>query len=283
MTANDVSPIAAAFNALNSANAAWNVSIERPAGVGWIAGVEMKDAHTGPFNELLMRIGEQSRSDDKLTIAASFALRFGYASAIAIAPYLRFQCVPDISLGNVAFKFGAGTFFERTALYVPRGVVIEGDSRATHPSMTTVPDANTLLQRLREALVSQAAPVVDALYRWSGFAHRGTWGMLTSSWASQFTTFCNNPHDQRDVAPQLDAFFAGDDIVAEMRPIMTAVATDSETHLYQRRASCCRFYLLPGGNLCASCPLVGDDERMHRNVAWLKSQQVRAQPQQKLH
>lgn len=275
MTTHDVPPIASVYEALRAENAAWNVTIEQPSGPGWISGEEMKDPHAGPFNELLERIGERSQSTDKLTTAASFSLRFGWASAMAIAPYLRFQCVPDISLGNVSFKFGPGTFFERTAMYVPRGVVVQNDPRSSHASMTTVPDAHTLLKTLRDALTAQSAPVVDALHRWSGFAHRGTWGMLTSSWASQFTAYCDNPHDQRDVAPQLDALFAGNDVVAEMRPAMRTVSYGGETHLYQRRASCCRFYLLPTGNLCASCPLVSDEERTRRNIVWMQTQAER--------
>lgn len=273
---NEASPIALVYESLRAENAAWNVSIEHPSGPGWISGEEMKDAHTGPFNELLERIGERSGTTDKLTIAASFSLRFGWASAMAIAPYLRFQCVPDISLDNVSFKFGAATFFERTAMYEPRGVVVESDRRSKHPSILSVADAPALTNALRDALTEQSAPVVDALYRWSGFAHRGTWGMLTSSWASQFTTYCENPHDQRNVAPQLDALFAGNDIVAEMRPVMRAVSYEGHIHLYQRRASCCRFYLLPTGNLCASCPLVSDEERIQRNIEWMKTQHERA-------
>lgn len=276
MSSNDISPVASVYESLRATNAACNVSIERPQGPGWISGEEMKDAHNGPFNELLIRIGERSQSDDKLNIAASFALRYGWASAMAIAPFMRFQCVPDIRLSNVSFKFGARTFYERTAMYVPRGVVVEGDSRATHPSVTTVANQRELLSRLRDALTAQSMPVVDALHRWSGFAPRGTWGILTSSWASQFTSFAPNPHDQRDLAPLLDDFFAGDDLVAEMRPTMRAVTHRGETHLYQRRASCCRFYLLPSGSLCASCPLVDDEERTRRNIEWMETQQQRA-------
>ena len=75
--------------------------------------------------------------------------------------------------------------------------------------------------------------------------------------------------DQRGLVTELDAFFAGDDIVAAMRPRMHAVSVDGATRLYQRRASCCRMYLLPGGSLCTSCPLVGDEERQKLFLATL--------------
>ena len=123
------------------------------------------------------------------------------------------------------------------------------------------------------ALVGQAAPVVATLEQWSGFARRGTWGQPTSAWAAQFMAIAEPRDDQRGLAPELDAFFAGDDLVAAMRPRMQAVSVDRATYLYQRRASCCRLYLLPGGELCASCPLVDDDERLARNCAWMHDRQ----------
>lgn len=266
------SPIEDAFDALRRLNASWNVEVAKPAGAGWLQGAELLDAEHGPFNELLLRIGERAKTGDRRTIAASFALRFGWASAMAIAPYLRHDCVPDIELGNVAFKFRESTFFERTAIYEPRGTVAQGDHRAPHPSLQTVMDREALLMKLRQSLAGQAAPVVEALYRWSGFARRGTWGMLTSSWASQFTGLCDTPDDQFGMLPIIERFFRGDDDVAVMQPRMHPVSYGSAIHLYQRRASCCRYYLLPQGDLCASCPLVPHEKRLQLNLEWMKTQ-----------
>jgi hypothetical protein len=53
---------------------------------GWIDGTDLRDAGAGPFHALLRRIGDVARTTDRRTIAASFALRFGWSSAIAIAP-----------------------------------------------------------------------------------------------------------------------------------------------------------------------------------------------------
>jgi ferric iron reductase protein FhuF len=271
------SPVVEIYDALRAPNASWNVEIATPArrGQGWIAGTDLRSASTGPFHDLLSRIGDRAKTADRRTIAASFALRFGWASAMAIAPYLRYECVPDIALDNVSFKFRESTFLERTAMHEPRGIVVAADPRAAHPSIRNVPDHPALLQALRAALIDQATPVVDALYEWSGFAPRGTWGMLTSSWASHFTSFCENRHDQRSIQPTIDAFFAGTDIVADMQPLMHSVTWRDETHLFQRRASCCRYYLLPRGDLCASCPLVSQEERLARNLAWMKTQSER--------
>jgi hypothetical protein len=241
----------------------------------WIDGPDLREARTGPFHVLLLRIGEAARTTDRRTMAASFALRFGWSSAIAIAPYLRSRWVPDIALDNISFAFSRSTAFERAALRAVRGVVMAGDPRAGDASISTVPDAGALRRALRDALVAQSTPVVAALERWSGFAPRGTWGLLTSAWAAQFTAIAEPRVDQRALVPEIEAFFAGDDLVALMQPRMHAVSIAGATHLYQRRASCCRLYLVPGGELCASCPLVGDDERLARNRDWLRSQLAR--------
>ncbi len=190
---------------------------------------------------------------------------------MAVAPYLRYQCVPDVRLDNVSFKFRASTFFERTAIYEPRGFVVASDPRGRDASMSVVPDPSALLRTIRDLLVAQSGPMVDALCEWSGFARLGTWGMLTSSWASQFTNLWLDRRDQRSVGPVLDRFFEGDDVVAQMRPTMHAVEYGGAVHLYQRRASCCRYYLVPDGALCASCPLVSHDERLVRNREWMKT------------
>lgn len=267
------SPVTDVFKSLRALNASWAVHVGRPEpAAGWVHGDDLHDASAGPFNALLRNIGERAKTDDKRTIAASFSLRYGWASAIAIAPYLRYRCVPDIALSNVSLKFKESTFFERTAIHEPRGVMVAGDPRAAHPSIAVVANDHALLRALRHALVEQATPVVEALYDWSGFARRGSWGMITSSWAAQFTGLCENRQDHRTVWPEIEALFAGEDIVFEMRPLMHAVTFRDHTHLYQQRASCCRYYLLPQGDLCASCPLVTHEERLARNQEWMRKQ-----------
>ncbi len=272
MSVPPISPVAAVYEELKALDASWTVEIGRPEGPGWVAGVDLRDASAGPFLGLLERIGERAQTADKRTIAASFALRYGWASAMAIAPYLRGQCVPDIALDNVSFKFKPSTFFERTAIYEPRGTVTAADPRAHSDSLSTVADAEALLAELRRALIAQATPVVDALHAWSGFARRGTWGMLTSSWAAHFTGLCEDRNDQRPALPIIHALFEGADEVARMQPRLHTVALDGAVHVYQRRASCCRWYLLPSGALCASCPLVSHDERVQRNLVWMRQQ-----------
>jgi len=266
-------PMLRVFEGLRQMNASWGVEIGRPEpGTGWIGGRELANAGSGPLNELLLRMGARLKTSDRRTIAALYALRFGWASAMAIASCMKYDCVPVVSLDNVSLKFKESTFFERTAIHEARGVVLESPHHADEPGLRTVSDRETLLRCLRQELVAQAQPVVKALYDWSGFAPRGTWGMLTSSWAAHLTAFASAGPDQRVVLPTLQQFFDGDDLAAKMQPRMHAVSCRDATHVYQRRTSCCRFYLVPEGELCASCPLVSQEARIARNIAWMQQQ-----------
>lgn len=260
------SPVVGIYHALRALNNGWGVELGKPASPGWIAGDDFRDATTGPFNALLGRIGVRSQTDDRRTIAGSFALHLGWTSVMAIAPYVRFRCVPDVSLGNIAIRFNTSAFVEGTRVFDARGTVVVGDPRAQHASMRTVADDDALLRTLRAALVAQSAPVVETVYRWSGFAERAIWGVLTSLWASHFIALWPSRDDQRLLARMLDSFFTGDDIVAEMQPVVTAVESGGAVHLNLRRASCCRFYLVVGGSLCASCPLASGEERRSDSV-----------------
>src|SRR5262245_23685187 len=117
----------------------------------------------GPLQVLLERIGEGLHTADSHTIAASFALRYGWSSGIAIAPYLLYHCVPKITLDNVSFKFHDSTSFERAALHQPEGVMLDQDGVESHPSIQRLPSSDALLAWLRESLAQHAQPVADTL------------------------------------------------------------------------------------------------------------------------
>jgi ferric iron reductase protein FhuF len=141
---------------------------------------------------------------------------------------------------------------------------------AAHPLIETVTDRAALRRVLRDRLHEQTSPVVHALHEWSGFSVKGAWGMITSSWASHFIAGCDRLEGQAQAIPLLEDLCSGDDDVARMQPRLHLVTLGAVTHVFQRRASCCRYYLLPKGSLCASCPLVSQEERVRRNVEWMQ-------------
>jgi ferric iron reductase protein FhuF len=264
------SPIIAMFQALQAMRPHWYVEIGQPRGTGWIPGTALVTAREGPFQALLGCIGEGLHTADRRTIAASFALRYGWSSGVAMAPYLLYHCVPNITLDNVSFKFNDNTSFERAALHQPEGVMLPQEGMVPHPSVQWLPSPQALLDWLRASLVQQAEPIVDALYEWSHFSVKGIWGMIASAWGSQFINIVGEIGEQRNALPAVRQFFAGNDVVSQMQPNFFPVTYKQMTHVYHRGASCCRFYLLRPGQYCASCPLISQEERLQRHQAWMK-------------
>jgi ferric iron reductase protein FhuF len=265
------SPIVTVLQALRARHANWHVEIGQPTGRGWITGSALATATEGPFHALLSTMGERLYTSDRRTIAASFALRYSWSCGIVMAPYLLHGCVPKITLDNVSFKFHEGTAFERAALHRPIGAMLLRDGVPEHPYIQVLPDPEALLRYLRTSLVQQAEPVVEALHSWSKFSVRGIWGMITSSWGAQFFNVFAEIEGQDKGLAHIRQLFAGNDLASEMQPDFYPVRYKGITHVYHRRASCCRFYKLPGGQLCASCPIVSQDERLERNQAYMKT------------
>ena len=265
------SPLLAIYDDLRAFRPKWHVEMGTPHGTGWIAGTDFLSATTGPFHELLSRIGERARTSDRKTIAAAFALRYGWSAGVAIAPYLTHQCVPNIALDNVSLKFTESTLFERVSLHRPEGVMLQQEGATSHPSVQLLSSQTDLLACLRERLVQQAAPIVEALYRWSSFSPKGMWGMITSSWGAQFIHIMGEIATQERGLPLVQQLFAGTDIVAQTQPCFYPVTYQHVMHVYHRRATCCRYYLLPQGGYCASCPLIPQEESVRRNIEWMKT------------
>jgi hypothetical protein len=95
--------------------------------------------------------------------------------------------------------------------------------------------------------------------------------MITSSWGAQCIHIMGEIATQERGLPLVQQFFAGTDIVAQTQPSFYPVTYQHITHVYHRRATCCRYYLLPQGNYCASCPLSPQEESVRRNIAWMKT------------
>jgi len=252
------SPFVAVFDRLRALDPSWDVALGEPEGPHWIRGTDLTAPDRGKLHDLLERIGARLETSNRKIIAAAFALRFGWSSAAAIGPYLVARCVPDLRLENVSFRFGASTLFERVALHKPRGAMLNPDVDAPHPDVTVVHDPSALRNHLRDALLANAGPVVEGLYLWSRFPRRAIWGQVFSSWAAPMTQIlAHTGAATADGAVQVaTAFFDDPRPVFAMRPHFYTVASDGESRAYHRRASCCLYYKLPKGSLCASCPLL---------------------------
>ncbi|HVZ34095.1 MAG TPA: (2Fe-2S)-binding protein, partial [Polyangiaceae bacterium] len=247
----------AAYDRLAHLNPKWIVEFGPREGGGWVLGTALRQAEEEPFAGLLARIMERMQTRDRKVAAASFALRFGWASAVAIAPYLSDACVPDVALENVSLRFGSGVLFERVALHEPR---------AYAPS----PGHDDALAALREVLMVQASPVVDTLERWSKFPRRALWGQVTSSWGAQFEIVLSGLDRADHALAAARSFFDVEGPAFAAAPTLYTVEHAGATRVFHCRASCCLYYKVKAGSYCASCPLLAEDERIARNRAWIE-------------
>ncbi|HTU57671.1 MAG TPA: (2Fe-2S)-binding protein [Polyangiales bacterium] len=249
-----------AYATLRRTNANWHVHEGEPTEPGWLRAHALTDPNTGPLADLLRRIGERLKSEDKKVVACSFLLRFAWSAAAAVGPFLVARCVPDMSLENSALKFSAdAALFERVALFELRG--------APEPSGRGSRDAHA---RLRNTLLQQATPVVEALHAWSGMPLRSLWGQVLSSWSLQFVSILTELGDPLRALDETAAFFASPELAHRCPPQLYAVEHASLTRVYHCRGSCCLYYKTGAGSYCASCPLITQEQRLARNRAWME-------------
>lgn len=270
MSEEGTSPIAVAFARLRERRPNWDVVLGVPSGPFWIEGAAFRDAGAGPFADLLGRIAVRLRCEDRKVVAASFALRFGWAAGTAFAPYLLHQCVPDMTLENLFLRFGESTLFEKVALRKARGWLLPVVATAPHPLITFARNDAELVQGLRAMLLAQAEPVVSALHQWSNLPMNVLWGQVASSWGGQFCAIFAELGRHADALAHANAFFDAPGLPFSMRPHLYAIEHCGVTRVYQRRAACCLYYKLPEARFCASCPLLPEEDRLARNRVWLE-------------
>jgi hypothetical protein len=287
-------PISSCYERLRKIHPNWYVEWGRHDSDGWIPGKAFANAFDGRFQELLERIGMRMSTSDRKVIAASFALRFGWSAAAVVAPFLLEQCVPDVRLDNISLRFSETTFFEKVALRTARGMIVlhdggrvrlvqcndddlENEGSISESDFDSLQIRSYLQAELRRVLFEQAEPVVDTLYAWARFSKRAIWGQITSSWGAQFVNIYAQLGRHFEALESVRSFFGEPPaFMANAQPRFYPVTHFGLTRIYHRRATCCLYFKLPQGNLCASCPLVGQEERVRRNKEWIdRSERLR--------
>jgi hypothetical protein len=239
-----VSSIAEAYDYLRTIHPNWFVIMGEPKGPGWVGGVDLLKPDQPPVGNLLNALGIQWQTRDRKALVASFALRYGWSAGAVLAPFLLCRLVPDFSLDKMSIKFsGQHHLFERVALHRAEGMILTHDDSQSLSSLRKTSSLYQLRQALRQSLVQQATPIAAALHCWSRFSTKALWGMITSSWGSQFVAIMQRVNAQEAGWTEAEHFFDGHDLVAQMRPAFYLVTYHQRTRIFHRRSACCR--LLP--------------------------------------
>jgi ferric iron reductase protein FhuF len=265
-----ISSLAEAYEHLQTIHPNWFVVMGKPTGPGWLCGVDLINPGQEPLCHLFNALGAQWQTADRRTLVASFALRYGWSAGVAIAPFLLCRLVPNVTLENISIKFaGPYHLFERVALHRAEGMIFSTEYSQNLGTLHIASSLHQLRQSLRQTLIQQATPIVEALHQWSRFSIRALWGMITSSWGSQFVQIMQQIGAQEAGLTEAERFFDGHDMVAQMRPHFYPVTHQQGTRIFHRRSACCRYYLIPHGGYCASCPLIPEEESIARNRQWM--------------
>jgi len=242
-------------------NPRWSLMLEQPDSATWVCGQAFHDASTGPLNDILQAIGDAMKTKNRKVIAASFALRYAWSAGAVMAPLLIYQRVPDVSLQHSYFKFSERNLFERLA-------VKPGSLAGSRQYPTLNSDS---MSCLREQLMNQASPLVDALQQWSGFPKKSLWGQISSTWAALLINIADEITDTTKSKYYLDMFFDAAQLPMKMKPEIYSLSHQQTTRLYQRRSSCCLYYKTSTKRLfCTSCPLLDEETRLLRNQVSLQ-------------
>lgn len=246
------------------------IHVGSPRGDGWIASDELMDASSGPFGSLLAQIGERAKTGDRKIIAAAFAARLGWSSVVALAPLLLAGKLPKLRPDGYSLQFSPQTLFTAIALeQADWSVSSKVPENESCQKLVCLKQIQPLYPELSEGLHRQITPVVEALYDWSRFSRRGAWGQIYASWGSVFKMVADYTGQSGEILPYLHGFFSGPMDHPAMAPDFYSLAPPDDAHIFHRRASCCLYYRLPQGSLCASCPLETDENRLAANRASL--------------
>jgi ferric iron reductase protein FhuF len=250
----EVAQVVQMYEHLRTVHPNWFVEFGEREGDGWIKGKDFRTPVRGPFMDLLSRIGDRLKTPDHGIVAAAFALGFGRSAAAVVGPFLLHRCVPDLRLENASFRFDQRTLFERVSLHRVSGVT------------TGEGELAELLAVLRDTLVDETEPVVDALHRWSGLTHKAIWGQMAASWGAQFVNVFTHLGEPLRALDSLASFFDDPRLPFKMQPEFYSMTRGEVTRIFQRRAACCFYHKIPDGRNCMSCPLISRDERLRRNA-----------------
>lgn len=239
--------------------------IGKPNGDGWIHGKTLLEPEQGAFQELLLKIGARINTGNRRVIAASFALRYGWAAGAPLNIFINHHAVMNLALDNISLRFCNAALYQDYSLHNIDAVY--------RTNSIQWPDKNGT-DAMSEQLYEQAAPVVNALHAWSRFSRRALWSMVVSSWSSQCIRITESSlHDRNSGYALAERILQYNPDLYRNKPVFYSMQHGAEQRLFQKRHGCCLYYLAPDSSFCTSCPLIDDEERVKRSYRYLQQYQ----------
>ncbi|NLU73368.1 (2Fe-2S)-binding protein [Streptomyces sp. HNM0575] len=151
---------------------------------------------------------------------------------------------------------------------VPGGFAcLPDDAAACLPGAVVLPDEEALHQELRTAAAGQARHLITALGSRLRRGPRALWGMAEDDLVAGIWHLGRATGDEEKAVSA-----AGELLPAPVPPFPAGAGFrrlrggDGTSYPTRTRAGCCLFYTVPPGQACATCPRIGDADRLARIV-----------------
>ncbi len=238
----------------------------------WLSYAEMYQPPEGLYAELLQALMTRSGIASRRFAAASFLLRYGWSAGVMIAPLLMDKPIPWYATEEADLCFADNTLFQAICLNSDGFIVSENQDFSTHPQcVLCYADQSTAIRLVADQLVDHAQPVVEVLHRWSGFSRKALWSMVSSSWVGQILNISKQLHLPEDrLRHYLTLFYNQWQPLADSLPHWYFISDQGNNHYFHIRASCCLYFKGKSRHFCASCPMIGEEERIERNRRWVQ-------------
>jgi hypothetical protein len=260
-------PLAATLGRVSALDEYLALELGTGEGDGWIAATELGAA----LPTILRRVGEDAGTDDRRIQAALFVWSYAWkVAAPAIACYLVERRVPDVGPGNVAVRIDGGGGVRALALRSARFAELADGPASVRGALPLAGDAE-LLAWLRGRLEVHLALAVGAVRACSPIGRRAPWALAADACADAFLHVGKKLGREDDSCLEAETFLeprSGSRLRSRASFFTLERAGRHETFL--RRASCCLYYKVPGGEYCATCPLLSEPERERRLRAELE-------------
>ncbi|MEU9187129.1 (2Fe-2S)-binding protein [Streptomyces sp. NPDC048484] len=210
------------------------------------------------------RIRARYDHDPRRDVAASRALHH-YAWSVGLlmsgAWYLTGR-VPRISPEDVRIDLASGVFEISPGADL---ACLPKDPAAALPGMLTVPHEEALRAELRVAVADHMEPLLRAIGPYIRRGPRALWGLVTDDLVSGIWYL------GRMLGREPDAVRAATALLPTAVPPFPGGAdfrhltdSDGRQHPTRTRMGCCLYYTIRPAEACATCPRVGDTERLRR-------------------
>jgi hypothetical protein len=217
------------------------------------------------LRRLVLSYGQVAWGATNNHVAAS-AFIIAYLTRVvhpAVAQYILYRRVPDISLDNLAFHRTADGRIDATGLVRPAFAALPGDPDAGHPDVLSLADGPDLLQRLMAWLFEDNATlVIQALRRAVRASVPVSRNAVATACAQALHQLYPMAADPDLVADTADDLFRDPASPAYQQVSMEIVEHDGRRGLFGRRAGCCLVWRTrKADGYCANCILTPREQQ----------------------